>query len=46
MAYYFHYDLNLFSNFDYYYDYQQGDQFEQQDNRNVGGLNDQQDLEW
>jgi outer membrane cobalamin receptor len=39
MAYYFHYDLNLFSNFDYYYDYQQGDQFEQQDNRNVGGLN-------
>jgi hypothetical protein len=38
MAYFFHYDLNLFSNFDYYSDYQQGDQFEQQDNRNEGGL--------
>jgi outer membrane receptor protein involved in Fe transport len=38
MAYYFHYDLNLFSNFTYYLDSPEGDQFEQQDNRNVAGL--------
>jgi outer membrane receptor protein involved in Fe transport len=38
MAYAFHYDLNLFSNFTYYLDSPDGDQFEQQDNRNVAGL--------
>jgi outer membrane receptor protein involved in Fe transport len=38
MAYAFHYDLNLFSNFTYYLVSPDGDQFEQQDNRNVVGL--------
>jgi hypothetical protein len=38
MAYAFHYDLNLFSNFTYYLESPDGDQFEQQDNRNVAGL--------
>jgi outer membrane receptor protein involved in Fe transport len=38
MAYAFHYDLNLFSNFTYYLVSPDGDQFEQQDNRNVLGL--------
>lgn len=38
MAYAFHYDLNLFSNFTYFLDSPDGDQFEQQDNRNVAGL--------
>jgi outer membrane receptor protein involved in Fe transport len=38
MAYAFHYDLNLFSNFTYFLTSPDGDQFEQQDNRNVGGL--------
>jgi outer membrane receptor protein involved in Fe transport len=38
MAYAFHYDLNLFSNFTYYLESPDGDQFEQQDNRNVVGL--------
>lgn len=38
MAYAFHYDLNLFSNFTYFLESPQGDQFEQQDNRNVAGL--------
>ena len=37
-AYAFHYDLNLFSDFTYYLDSPDGDQFEQQDNRNVAGL--------
>ena len=37
MAYAFHYDLNLFSNFTYYLESPDGDQFEQQDNRNVAG---------
>ncbi len=37
-AYSFHYDLNLFSDFTYYLDSPQGDQFEQSDNRNVLGL--------
>ena len=38
MAYAFHYDLNLFSNFTYLLTSPDGDQFEQQDNRNVAGL--------
>jgi outer membrane receptor protein involved in Fe transport len=38
MTYAFHYDLNLFSNFTYYLVSPDGDQFEQQDNRNVLGL--------
>ncbi len=38
MAYAFHYDLDLFSNFTYYLVSPDGDQFEQQDNRNVAGL--------
>jgi len=38
MAYAFHYGLNLFSNFTYFLESPQGDQFEQQDNRNVAGL--------
>jgi outer membrane receptor protein involved in Fe transport len=38
MAYAFHYDLNLFSNFTYFLSSPDGDQFEQQDNRNVVGL--------
>ena len=38
MAYAFHYDLNLFSNFTYFLGSPDGDQFEQQDNRNVAGL--------
>jgi hypothetical protein len=38
MAYAFHYDLNLFSNFTYYLRSPDGDQFEQQDNRNVVGF--------
>jgi len=38
MAYSFHYDLNLFSNFTYFLESPEGDQFEQQDNRNVAGL--------
>jgi hypothetical protein len=38
MAYAFHYDLNLFSNFTYFLDSPDGDQFEQQDNRNVAGF--------
>lgn len=38
MAYAFHYDLNLFSNFTYYLDSPEGDQFEQDDNRNVAGV--------
>lgn len=38
MAYAFHYDLNLFSNFTYFLGSPEGDQFEQQDNRNVAGL--------
>jgi outer membrane receptor protein involved in Fe transport len=38
MGYAFHYDLNLFSNFTYFLDSPDGDQFEQQDNRNVVGL--------
>jgi outer membrane receptor protein involved in Fe transport len=38
MAYAFHYDMNLFSNFTYYLESPDGDQFEQQDNRNVAGL--------
>jgi len=38
MAYTFHYDLNLFSNFTYFLGSPEGDQFEQQDNRNVAGL--------
>ena len=38
MAYAFHYDLNLFSNFTYFLESPDGDQFEQQDNRNVAGL--------
>jgi outer membrane receptor protein involved in Fe transport len=38
MAYAFHYDLNLFSNFTYFLVSPDGDQFEQQDNRNVAGL--------
>ena len=38
MAYAFHYDLNLFSDFTYFLNSPQGDQFEQQDNRNVAGL--------
>jgi outer membrane receptor protein involved in Fe transport len=38
MAYAFHYDLNLFSNFTYFLTSPDGDQFEQQDNRNVIGL--------
>jgi len=35
----FHYNLDLFSNFTYYLDSPQGDQFEQQDNRTVFGAN-------
>jgi hypothetical protein len=38
MAYAFHYDLNLFSDFTYYLASPDGDQFEQQDNRNVLGV--------
>jgi hypothetical protein len=38
MAYAFHYDLNLFSDFTYFLASPDGDQFEQQDNRNVAGL--------
>ena len=38
MAYAFHYDLNLFSNFTYFLTSPEGDQFEQRDNRNVAGL--------
>jgi outer membrane receptor protein involved in Fe transport len=38
MAYAFHYDLNLFSDFTYFLTSPNGDQFEQQDNRNVAGL--------
>jgi outer membrane receptor protein involved in Fe transport len=38
MAYAFHYDLNLFSDFTYFLTSPDGDQFEQQDNRNVAGL--------
>ena len=38
MAYAFHYDLNLFSNFTYFLTSPEGDQFEQQDNRNVAGV--------
>jgi hypothetical protein len=38
MAYAFHYDLNLFSNFTYFLGSPDGDQFEQQDNRNEAGL--------
>jgi outer membrane receptor protein involved in Fe transport len=38
MAYAFHYDLNLFSDFTYFLESPAGDQFEQQDNRNVAGL--------
>jgi hypothetical protein len=38
MAYAYHYDLNLFSNFTYYLDSPDGDQFEQQDNRTAVGL--------
>ena len=37
-AYAFHYDLNLFSNFTYFLNSPDGDQFEQQDNRNVVGF--------
>ena len=38
-AYGFYYDLDLFSDFTYYFnDYQKGDQFEQQDRRWVAGL--------
>ena len=38
MAYAFHYDLNLFSNFTYFLNSPDGDQFEQQDNRSAVGL--------
>lgn len=38
VGYAFHYDLNLFSDFTYFLDSPEGDQFEQQDNRNVIGL--------
>ncbi len=38
LAYVYHYDLNLFSNFDYFLDSPMGDQFEQQDNRTAGGI--------
>jgi outer membrane receptor protein involved in Fe transport len=38
MAYAFHYDLDLFSDFTYFLSSPDGDQFEQQDNRNVAGL--------
>ena len=37
-GYAYHYDLNLFSNFTYFLESPDGDQFEQQDNRNVLGL--------
>ena len=38
MAYAFYYDLDLFSDFTYYLESPQGDQFEQQDGRKVIGL--------
>jgi outer membrane receptor protein involved in Fe transport len=38
MAYAFHYNLDLFSDFTYYLESPQGDQFEQEDQRNVIGL--------
>lgn len=38
MAYGFFYDLDLFSNFTYFNDAQEGDQFEQADERWVGGV--------
>ena len=38
MAYAVHYDLNLFSDFTYFLDSPDGDQFEQQDRRNAAGL--------
>ncbi len=38
MAYAFYYDLDLFSDFTYYLESPQGDQFEQQDGRKVFGL--------
>jgi outer membrane receptor protein involved in Fe transport len=45
MGYAFHYDLNLFSDFTYFLDSPDGDQFEQQDNRNVIGLRGRHALE-
>src|SRR3990167_7834299 len=39
LLYGFYYDLDLFSNFTYFLDSPQGDQFEQQDRRGVGGAN-------
>ncbi len=38
LLYGFYYDLDLFSNFTYFLDSPQGDQFEQEDKRGVGGL--------
>lgn len=38
MLYGVYYDLNLFSNFTYFLDSPQGDQFEQEDKRGIGGL--------
>ncbi|MFO0795620.1 MAG: TonB-dependent receptor [Candidatus Brocadiaceae bacterium] len=38
LVYGFYYDLDLFSNFTYYLDSPLGDQFEQQDRREVGGV--------
>jgi outer membrane receptor protein involved in Fe transport len=38
IAYAYHYDLNLFSDFTYFLDSPEGDQFEQEDNRSVAGL--------
>ena len=38
LGYAFHYDLNLFSDFAYFLDSPDGDQFEQQDNRSVVGV--------
>jgi hypothetical protein len=38
LLYGFYYDLDLFSNFTYFLDSPQGDQFEQQDQRGVGGM--------
>ena len=38
MAYAFHYDMNLFSDFTYFLHSPEGDQFEQQDNRTVAGF--------
>jgi hypothetical protein len=45
VGYAFHYDLNLFSDFTYYLESPDGDQFEQQDNRNVLGVKAVRSLE-